>query len=80
MWAAETDTLLGRMAGQFARVETRRRTRGFLLGLLAPDVSVAAAPAPLLGTATEPGHTPTLTTSAPWPPAEVLDAAVGPDD
>jgi SRSO17 transposase len=34
-WAAETDRLLDRMAGRFARVETRRRARGFLLGLLA---------------------------------------------
>lgn len=34
-WQAETDKLLERMAGRFARVETRRRTRGFLLGLLA---------------------------------------------
>lgn len=34
-WAAETDRLLGGMAGRFARVETRRRARGFLLGLLA---------------------------------------------
>jgi SRSO17 transposase len=33
-WQAETDKLLDRMAGRFARVETRRRTRGFLLGLL----------------------------------------------
>jgi hypothetical protein len=32
---AETDRLLQRMAGRFARVETRRRTRGFVLGLLA---------------------------------------------
>jgi SRSO17 transposase len=35
LWAAETDRLLERMAGRFARVETRRRTHGFLLGLLA---------------------------------------------
>jgi hypothetical protein len=34
-WAAETDRLLDGMAGRFARVETRRRARGFLLGLLA---------------------------------------------
>ncbi len=34
-WEAETDRLLERLAGRFARVETRRRTRGFLLGLLA---------------------------------------------
>jgi hypothetical protein len=34
-WAAEADGLLERMTGRFARVETRRRTRGFLLGLLA---------------------------------------------
>ena len=34
-WEAETDRLLGRIAGRFRRVETRRRTRGFLLGLLA---------------------------------------------
>jgi len=35
LWAAETDRLLERMAGRFARVETRRRVRGFVLGLLA---------------------------------------------
>ena len=35
LWRAETDRLLERMAGRFARVETRRRARGFLLGLLA---------------------------------------------
>jgi SRSO17 transposase len=34
-WAAETDRLLGRMAARFARVETRRRARSFLFGLLA---------------------------------------------
>ena len=34
-WAAETDRLLEGMAGRFARVETRRRARGFLFGLLA---------------------------------------------
>lgn len=34
-WAAETDRLLDRMAGRFVRVETRRRARGFLFGLLA---------------------------------------------
>ena len=34
-WQAEADRLLGGMAGRFARVETRRRARGFLLGLLA---------------------------------------------
>jgi SRSO17 transposase len=34
-WNAETDRLLELMAGRFARVETRRRFRGFLLGLLA---------------------------------------------
>jgi hypothetical protein len=34
-WQAEADRFLGEMAGRFARVETRRRTRGFLLGLLA---------------------------------------------
>ena len=34
-WQAETDRLLDRMAGRFARVETRRRARRFLLGLLA---------------------------------------------
>jgi len=34
-WRAEADRLLARMAGRFARVETRRRVRGFLLGLLA---------------------------------------------
>jgi hypothetical protein len=31
----ETDRLLDRMAGRFARVETRRRARGFVFGLLA---------------------------------------------
>ena len=35
LWRAETDRLLERMAGRFARVETRHRTRGFVLGLLA---------------------------------------------
>ena len=34
-WQTETDKLLEGMAGRFARVETRRRTRGFILGLLA---------------------------------------------
>ena len=34
-WQAETDRLLGRMAGRFVRVETRRRVRRFLFGLLA---------------------------------------------
>ena len=34
-WEAEVDRLLGRVAGRFGRVETRRRVRGFLLGLLA---------------------------------------------
>jgi SRSO17 transposase len=34
-WQAETDRLLDRMAGRFARVTTRRRARRFLLGLLA---------------------------------------------
>jgi SRSO17 transposase len=34
-WDEETDRLLDRMAGRFARVETRRRVRGFVLGLLA---------------------------------------------
>ena len=34
-WAAETDRLLDRMAARFARVETRRRARAFLFGLLA---------------------------------------------
>ncbi len=34
-WHAESDRLLDRMAGRFARVETRRRARRFLLGLLA---------------------------------------------
>ena len=34
-WAAEADRLLDRMAGRFARVETRRRARSFLFGLLA---------------------------------------------
>ena len=33
-WQAETDRLLDRMAGRFARVATRRRARGFLFGLL----------------------------------------------
>jgi hypothetical protein len=31
-WQAETDRLLEEVAGRFARVETRRRARGFLLG------------------------------------------------
>jgi len=34
-WQGEADRLMARMAGRFARVETRRRVRGFLLGLLA---------------------------------------------
>lgn len=34
-WQAEADRLLGRLAGRFVRVETRRRVRGFLFGLLA---------------------------------------------
>jgi SRSO17 transposase len=34
-WQAETDRLLDRMPGRFARVETRRRAGKFLLGLLA---------------------------------------------
>ncbi len=34
-WRAETDRLLAGMAGRFVRVETRRRVRGFLFGLLA---------------------------------------------
>jgi hypothetical protein len=34
-WDTETDRLLGRMAARFPRVETRRRVRGFVLGLLA---------------------------------------------
>jgi SRSO17 transposase len=34
-WAAEADRLLGRMAGRFARVETRLRAHKFVLGLLA---------------------------------------------
>lgn len=34
-WQAVVDEVLGRVAGRFARVETRRRARGFLLGLLA---------------------------------------------
>ena len=34
-WAAETDRLLDRMAGRFARVETRHRARAFVHGLLA---------------------------------------------
>jgi SRSO17 transposase len=34
-WQAEADRLLEGMAARFARVETRRRTRGFVLGLLA---------------------------------------------
>jgi SRSO17 transposase len=35
LWTWETDRLLERLAGRFARVETHRRARGFLLGLLA---------------------------------------------
>ena len=34
-WQAGLDEVLGRVAGRFARVEPRRRARGFLLGLLA---------------------------------------------
>jgi SRSO17 transposase len=34
-WSAELDRLLDRMAGRFARVETRRRVRKFVLALLA---------------------------------------------
>jgi SRSO17 transposase len=34
-WQAAVDGLLGRVAGRFARVELRRRTRAFVLGLLA---------------------------------------------
>ena len=34
-WRAETDRLLARIGGRFARVETRRRAGGFVLGLLA---------------------------------------------
>jgi SRSO17 transposase len=33
-WRAHFDELMGRVAGRFARVETRRRVRGLLLGLL----------------------------------------------
>jgi SRSO17 transposase len=35
LWAVETDKLLDRMAGRFARVETRRRAGKFVLSLLA---------------------------------------------
>ena len=34
-WGAETDGLFDRVASRFPRVETRRRVRGFVLGLLA---------------------------------------------
>jgi hypothetical protein len=34
-WQGVLDELLGRIAGRFARVEPRRRTRAFVLGLLA---------------------------------------------
>ena len=34
-WQVGLDEVLGRIAGRFARVEPRRRARGFLLGLLA---------------------------------------------
>jgi SRSO17 transposase len=34
-WAAGLDELLGRVAGRFGRVESRRRARAFVLGLLA---------------------------------------------
>jgi hypothetical protein len=34
-WSAETDRLLERMAGRFARVEILHRARAFLLGMLA---------------------------------------------
>jgi hypothetical protein len=33
-WLAEADRLWGRLAGRFTRVQTRRRARGFLFGLL----------------------------------------------
>ena len=33
-WSAETDRLLERTAARFPRIETRRRARGFVLGLL----------------------------------------------
>jgi len=34
-WDAETDRLFDRMAARFPRIETRRRVRGFVVGLLA---------------------------------------------
>jgi hypothetical protein len=34
-WVREYDELMGRIAPRFARVETRRRARRFVLGLLA---------------------------------------------
>ena len=34
-WAGEADRLVDRMAGRFARVETRRRVRKFVFGPLA---------------------------------------------
>ena len=34
-WEAEADRLFARIAGRFGRVETRRRARGFMFGLLA---------------------------------------------
>jgi hypothetical protein len=34
-WVAESDKLLDRMAGRFARVETPRRAGAFVRGLLA---------------------------------------------
>jgi SRSO17 transposase len=34
-WSTEADRLLDRLAARFPRIETRRRVRGFVLGLLA---------------------------------------------
>jgi hypothetical protein len=47
-WEAEADRLLGRVAGRFGRVKTRRRARGFLLGLLAelPPKNLGREPEP----------------------------------
>ena len=35
-WRAGFEVMVGRFAGRFARVESRRRARALLLGLLAP--------------------------------------------
>jgi hypothetical protein len=37
-WQAGLDELLGRSAGRFGRVEPRRRTKAFVVGLLSRPV------------------------------------------